>query len=452
MGVIKDLVNVEQVNATSKWERLGDFLLQPKSWLWGSQRICVLGNKAGDVYDISPKEKSESKLRKAAGVIGLVLVPFGLMFKGVALLTSERTRTAYLNHEVVVHRAERNKELTTWEKERSIFEKRIKGKDKDQRASADDLAEVDKLRADRERLYGFKFPEIFKRALNDASQTLGFLKSVGREPRAYMAYAQGSMGEAANIIFSFSECACIDGQFNRMLNDRRVTVEAGILSDISSRFPDKNQPLNIMSFGSGHLGNEFVLLGLLVKAGYNNIRFVLIDTYYGEQADRKREAADPNEVSAGSLVDFYRLIPPLAAVGVNFQIESYEDVDKYLADHKEPSLDVIIGIDLNLGDFREKPPLPGEEYERYMDRMVYVKTDLATLQTQALKRDGKMHLALGKCNLKLSKSDNIDKQIEDKSIQLQQILQPQNVGIVTRLFSRFSRKVKPSDGSESDED
>lgn len=504
MNTIRDMVSTEQVTATSKWERLGDFLLKPKSWLYGRQRICVVGKTYEDVYDVRYKESSESKLYKAAGVIGLVLVPIGLLFKGVALLTSERTRTAYLNNDLIKHRiTERGEKIQAYEKGRALFAKYVK--EVGQKAKSDpnfraNLSEFFEKRNEVKQLENsidiYKFAEIFQKATKDPKQTLIFLKSIGSDPTSYSSNLALMEGNQTQIL-GFQECACVDGQFNRLINDRRAKIEAQILSDITNRFPEKNKQIDIMSFGSGNLANEFVLLGLLVKAGYNNIRFVLIDSKYGHYDEETRtfrpydqqllEKMAYDDEKQGFLINFYRFKYILANKGIDvkLQVEPFKDIDDYFAIHPKEDLDVIIGVDIKLSDERvittkeisprveeetkireetreeerelESPFYRGIELETPFYRQFYaerrtIQEDLGTLKEKALRKNGKMHLALGQLNFKFSKNDNIDKAIEKERMEAR--LKHEKVGFIARLRirSEFNKQFKSEKPLDSDSD
>jgi hypothetical protein len=130
---------------------------------------------------------------------------------------------------------------------------------------------------------------MFRKAFRNPEQIRGFLNSVATEPTAFAEHKLSGMGENNTVILSFAECACTDGQFNRLLNNRRAEIEAQILADVVKRLPDKNHPIKILSFGSGSLANEFVLLGLLVKAGYNNIEFAFVDTGYWNKEEYEKK-------------------------------------------------------------------------------------------------------------------------------------------------------------------
>jgi hypothetical protein len=183
------------------------------------------------------------------------------------------------------------------------------------------------------------------------------------------------------------------------------------------------------------------------------------------------------------MYEFHKLIAPLKQVGVALKITPYNNADEYLQYQIGPDLDLIVGIDIDRRGYREieKPkveksiqeeelkvleeiPVPlkhenlylqpeesyllGEEdirvvpMERYLDDEYDRRTiiqDLQALQANALKPEGKMHLAMGKLNMKFSKDDkDIEMQIDKRVTEA-----CEKTGFFTKITKLF-QKSKPS--------
>lgn len=90
-----------------------------------------------------------------------------------------------------------------------------------------------------------------------------------------------------------SECACTtSGKFNRYSNTRRADIENLFLAETTSNF-QKEQPFRYLSVGAGGCLQDFINLGKLIKAGFQNIEAVLVDTDFHSKYD----------------TDFYKLNP-----------------------------------------------------------------------------------------------------------------------------------------------
>jgi hypothetical protein len=77
---------------------------------------------------------------------------------------------------------------------------------------------------------------------------------------------------------SIWECQC--DTFDRGTVPARILLERSFTKEIALKCPDKNSPIRLCSLGSGGCFEELVLICLLLKAGYTNIQFKLIDPFY----------------------------------------------------------------------------------------------------------------------------------------------------------------------------
>lgn len=79
------------------------------------------------------------------------------------------------------------------------------------------------------------------------------------------------------IPLELTECACHNGAFNRLTSPRRNTLENALVRRLSDSTPDKNEPLHLLSLGSGGLMADFFTLEKLVLAGFKKISIDCVD-------------------------------------------------------------------------------------------------------------------------------------------------------------------------------
>lgn len=282
-----------QQNSTSYFEKAGDFLLTPTRYLFAGHRFAVLGKGKDKIaYEL---KSDVSNFARIISVIGLIFAPLGLLFKAIGLLTSEKTRTAYFDKYTVV---------------------------------AVSQNEPDRLHS------------IYQQALANPNLTSDLIQAVAVEPTDYVqTYLSFT---ADNIAFnSFGECACQDGAFNRLVNSRRSKIEKELVSDLSSKLK-KDQTVTLLSLGSGRLLEEFIILGKLVRQGFNNFFFILIDPHIS------------------TLAEFDRFCKALQHAGIMVKIEHYDYAVDYFETASNTRMDAILGIDL---DFRDSYKLTAKQSE-----------------------------------------------------------------------------------------
>lgn len=73
------------------------------------------------------------------------------------------------------------------------------------------------------------------------------------------------------------ECACVHHSSNRLFTKMRDRVEKQVIEHILALVPDKSQPVKILSLASGHLLQDWKLIGLLVNAGYSTMEWTVVD-------------------------------------------------------------------------------------------------------------------------------------------------------------------------------
>jgi hypothetical protein len=83
-----------------------------------------------------------------------------------------------------------------------------------------------------------------------------------------------------------SECACVETKaFHRFKSPRRNNLEKAIVQRLAEIHPDKNQPIRLLSMGSGGLMSDFITLEKLILEGFKNI---IIDCVDPERIDSKK--------------------------------------------------------------------------------------------------------------------------------------------------------------------
>ena len=77
-----------------------------------------------------------------------------------------------------------------------------------------------------------------------------------------------------------SECACVNtAEFNRLAKSRRDNLENEIVNQLSKTHTDRNNPLHLLSLGSGELLSDFFTLEKLIAVGFRNITLDCVDPY-----------------------------------------------------------------------------------------------------------------------------------------------------------------------------
>lgn len=84
-------------------------------------------------------------------------------------------------------------------------------------------------------------------------------------------------GKHTSLLPSLSECACTNhDNFNRLMNNRRETIESEIIEYVKTRFSNPSgQVINYLSLGSGGLLEDFIIITKLMLLGYSvNINII----------------------------------------------------------------------------------------------------------------------------------------------------------------------------------
>lgn len=154
----------------------------------------------------------------------------------------------------------------------------------------------------------------------------------------------------------FSECNDNYCALNRLRSTRRDAFEQKAFELIVQNFPNKNEPLELVSFGSSHLMPELIIITKLINAGYNNINIHCIDIAFQEYIEIIQK--QPKHIAA-NLADTHkqrqawlRSLTYLFHQTCNYlswlshrpiSINIYDSVDTYLRLNKEAT--IVMGID-----------------------------------------------------------------------------------------------------------
>lgn len=98
----------------------------------------------------------------------------------------------------------------------------------------------------------------------------------------------------------FAACGCLGVP-------KRYEDEKRIITELLQRFPDRNQPIRLLSLGSGHLKPDWILFSELTAIGYKNIHMTFVDPEISEGEVRKFSALAMKE-SANFTCNFYKNI------------------------------------------------------------------------------------------------------------------------------------------------
>jgi hypothetical protein len=144
-------------------------------------------------------------------------------------------------------------------------------------------------------------------------------------------------------ILPLGECSCPCGIRTHKtvkVENRRLRVEEEVLTEIEQRWGNnKDQKLTLVSAGSGHCLQEWVLLSKLLLMGYKNVEIHLLDTAY----------LNDKEVQA-HLPTFFPQFP-----GVNFDFHFHNSLEAFKGSGVKT--DVLLGIDWDTRS-QDQPPVP----------------------------------------------------------------------------------------------
>ena len=143
-------------------------------------------------------------------------------------------------------------------------------------------------------------------------------KEIVVHPERYFQYEDG-LSIFPNTIkipgFQFSECAC--SKVNRVVHVRRQWFEAEILKNAVKQFPPhETKTLRYVSFGSGKLLQDFINIGLLIKAGYRHLSISFIDLNFDPEINKE-------------FINFIEKIK--AETGIEIDVVFYTSLDDYFS-------------------------------------------------------------------------------------------------------------------------
>lgn len=166
------------------------------------------------------------------------------------------------------------------------------------------------------------------------------------------------------LLPSLSECACQNDNFNRVVNNRRATIESEIIKFIKSRFPQKrDQVIDYLSVGSGGLLQDFILIIKLMLLGYSvNIsligseytmhfqekidkeHIITKEKYLELSSDRTKSEVPVYLEKSKALKQFEILLSAAKEFNIKIVVDVYETIDEFTKLVKTPQ-DVITAID-----------------------------------------------------------------------------------------------------------
>lgn len=129
------------------------------------------------------------------------------------------------------------------------------------------------------------------------------------------------------------ECACWP-TFNRTTCSRRNNIENEIIAETRKRFSTlNNRQLNYLSFGSGYLLQDFILLFKFILIGYS-LKITLIE--------RNSETDD----FQNALMQLHLLVYAAGEKDLSFQVQSFSRIQDYVSQAGNETIDVAHAIDM----------------------------------------------------------------------------------------------------------
>jgi hypothetical protein len=214
MHLINNLLFTPRINTTSTVEQTADWLLTPARILFGERKVFVFQD--GAVYAPAQQEGSVSSNEQieTARKI-LALITLPLAAVGAALKLTCLSNQKY----------------------RNFCTKKIPE-------------------------HPLTYPKRFEKLLQHVHETADF---VLEQP-----------GMIRFKPLGLFECSCENGAFHRLKSPRRNRLEQAIVERLAQH--DTNQPIRLLSMGSGGLMSDFLTLEKLVLAGFKKISIDCVDT------------------------------------------------------------------------------------------------------------------------------------------------------------------------------
>lgn len=147
---------------------------------------------------------------------------------------------------------------------------------------------------------------------------------------------------AGNHIFShLNECSLLECPFTRCCDDLRGDIEAKIIADVQTIYPDKQSRITLTSFGSGDFFQDLVVLARLMKAGYTQIHLNCIDKKWA-QGHLESLQQERMSLLKAQVIELLRFLPSTVSLRL------YSSGSDYIADCQRASANksnIMYGID-----------------------------------------------------------------------------------------------------------
>ena len=173
-------INNTHINSSSNFEKIGDFFLTPSRTVFGGKKFVYL-EKNGEKLRYESPQPEKAKWVKTAlrivAVLGLLLIPLGLLFKAVSLINKQPRQT-----------------YSDWTKPQACTKNK------------DDLV------------------QLFVRCRDNHLLKELFFEIVSH-PERYLNKIPGEPSLHTYEPLGFTECACNNQAFDRFKSPRRVNLE-----------------------------------------------------------------------------------------------------------------------------------------------------------------------------------------------------------------------------------
>lgn len=327
MDCIQHFVLNTYDNTDSSLEKVANFLLSPAK-VFGGRRFVYFKNDLNEHCYEKPEIESPNFLVnviKKIQILGLILLPLGLLLKGAAYITHEKSRFAI------------------W-------------------------ASLDLYTAPYGTPPGQKLINIYQECIKKNFRKEFYFELVAN-PTDYLIPPHFFNNNLTFPPLNLGECGCCNTQeFNRFFTDRRLNIEERITTDLKKVYLEKQGALNLLGFGSGRLLEDWILIGKLIKEGITEINYTIVEPHLHKEA---------LENFTAFFADFE---------GVKINIKAYKNLEEY---RNEPNnlQDAVFAIDFdefdsnkNLKELNQTRDLltdTGHLYLSYSkDDMVIGKSDL----------------------------------------------------------------------------
>jgi hypothetical protein len=176
-----------------------------------------------------------------------------------------------------------------------------------------------------------------------AKQLLAFLIEVNNNPHEHLVQEVDPVLKGSHLYLQpyLSECSCINGTFDRLLNTRRLEIETLIISQTKKDFTHLGRELVYLSLGSGSLLQDLFNVMKLIQLGFKNISIHLVDTAYQSNLDE-------DFTTFTAVHQFKQILTALASENsFKYSMRTYSSLTDFENYHPNKKIDIVSAIDFD---------------------------------------------------------------------------------------------------------